>query len=176
MQSLVKFICRIGIENDPAAHRKDDASVADGGRADGDVELEAAVVGDPLDDETTVGPQAKVELRDELITLLAAGHETTATALAFAFDLLTHNPEVLARLRDEHGYCEGCAREAITMLESMGISVEFSHHEGGPGQQEIDLRHTDALTMADSVMTFRLAVREIAARNGVHATFMPKPI
>jgi glutamine synthetase len=58
----------------------------------------------------------------------------------------------------------------------MGIPVEYSFHEDAPGQQEIDLRHTDALTMADSVMTFRLAVREIAARNGVHATFMPKPV
>ena len=58
----------------------------------------------------------------------------------------------------------------------MGIPVEYSFHEDAPGQQEIDLRHTDALTMADSVMTFRLAVREIAARNGAHATFMPKPL
>ena len=47
-------------------------------------------------------------------------------------------------------------REAITMLESMGISVEFSHHEGGPGQQEIDLRYADALSTADNIMTFRM--------------------
>ena len=58
----------------------------------------------------------------------------------------------------------------------MGIPVEYSFHEDAPGQQEIDLRHTDALTMADSMMTFRLAVREVAAREGVHATFMPKPL
>ena len=64
----------------------------------------------------------------------------------------------------------------IRTLETMGIPVEYSFHEDAPGQQEIDLRHTDALTMADSVMTFRLAVREIAGRNGVHATFMPKPL
>jgi glutamine synthetase len=66
-------------------------------------------------------------------------------------------------------------REAITMLESMGISVEFSHHEGGPGQQEIDLRYADALTTADNVMTFRTVVREVALSQGIWASFMPKP-
>ena len=66
-------------------------------------------------------------------------------------------------------------REAITMLESMGISVEFSHHEGGPGQQEIDLRYADALTTADNVMTFRTVVREVALSQDIWASFMPKP-
>ena len=66
-------------------------------------------------------------------------------------------------------------REAITMLEAMGISVEFSHHEGGPGQQEIDLRYADALTMADNIMTFRYVVKEVALTQGVRASFMPKP-
>jgi glutamine synthetase len=66
-------------------------------------------------------------------------------------------------------------REAISMLESMGISVEFSHHEGGPGQQEIDLRYADALTTADNVMTFRTVIREVALTQGVWASFMPKP-
>jgi glutamine synthetase len=66
-------------------------------------------------------------------------------------------------------------REAITMLESMGISVEFSHHEGGPGQQEIDLRYADALSTADNIMTFRTVIREVALSQGVWATFMPKP-
>jgi glutamine synthetase len=66
-------------------------------------------------------------------------------------------------------------REAITMLEQMGISVEFSHHEGGPGQQEIDLRYADALTTADNVMTFRMVVREVALSQGIWASFMPKP-
>ena len=67
-------------------------------------------------------------------------------------------------------------REAITMLESMGISVEFSHHEGGPGQQEIDLRYADALTTADNIMTFRVVVKEVALSQGIYATFMPKPL
>ena len=58
----------------------------------------------------------------------------------------------------------------------MGIPVEYSHHEDAPSQHEIDLRYTDALTMADNVMTFRLVVREVALEAGVHATFMPKPL
>ncbi|RYE75762.1 MAG: glutamine synthetase, partial [Myxococcales bacterium] len=66
-------------------------------------------------------------------------------------------------------------REAITMLEQMGISVEFSHHEGGPGQQEIDLRYADALTTADNIMTFRTVVREVALGQDIWASFMPKP-
>jgi len=66
-------------------------------------------------------------------------------------------------------------RDVITMLEQMGISVEFSHHEAAPGQHEIDLRYADALTMADNIMTFRVVVREVAVSQGVHATFMPKP-
>jgi glutamine synthetase len=66
-------------------------------------------------------------------------------------------------------------REAITMLEQMGISVEFSHHEGGPGQQEIDLRYADALSTADNIMTFRTVIREVALSQGVWASFMPKP-
>jgi glutamine synthetase len=66
-------------------------------------------------------------------------------------------------------------RHAIETLEAMGISVEFSHHEGAPGQQEIDLRYADALTMADNVMTFRYVVKEVALTQGVRASFMPKP-
>jgi glutamine synthetase len=57
----------------------------------------------------------------------------------------------------------------------MGISVEYSHHENAPGQQEIDLRYADALSMADNVMTFRYLIKEIALKEGVRASFMPKP-
>ncbi|RNE49547.1 glutamine synthetase family protein [Corynebacterium alimapuense] len=66
-------------------------------------------------------------------------------------------------------------REAMVALESMGIATEFSHHEAAPGQQEIDLRHADALTMADSLMTFRFLIKQVAVNSGVRATFMPKP-
>ncbi len=67
-------------------------------------------------------------------------------------------------------------RETILTLESMGIAVEYSHHEVAPSQHEIDLQYTDALSMADAAMTYRLATKEIAMKHGVYATFMPKPI
>ncbi|MGZ4756270.1 MAG: glutamine synthetase family protein [Acidimicrobiia bacterium] len=67
-------------------------------------------------------------------------------------------------------------KRTILTLEQMGIPVEYSFHENGPSQHEIDLRYTDALTMADNVMTFRTVVRQVAQDLGVHATFMPKPI
>ncbi len=67
-------------------------------------------------------------------------------------------------------------KQTILTLEAMGIPVEYSFHELGPSQHEIDLRYTDALTMADNVMTFRLVVKEVAQDLGVYATFMPKPL
>ncbi len=67
-------------------------------------------------------------------------------------------------------------RDTILALESMGIHVEYSHHEVAPSQHEIDLRYAEALTMADHAMTYRLTVKEIALAHGVYATFMPKPI
>ena len=67
-------------------------------------------------------------------------------------------------------------RETVLNLEEMGIGVESSHHEAAPSQHEIDLRYTDALTMADNAITYRLVVKEIAMKNGVYATFMPKPL
>ena len=84
---------------------------------------------------------------------------------------------------DQYGYFDNAPngvghdfrRQAIMMLEAMGISVEYSHHEGGPGQQEIDLRYADALTTADNLMTFRLVMQEVALEQGLFASFMPKP-
>jgi glutamine synthetase len=67
-------------------------------------------------------------------------------------------------------------RDTVLTLEAMGIDVEYSHHEVAPSQHEIDLRYTDALTMADAAMTYRLVVKEIAMAHGVYATFMPKPV
>ena len=80
------------------------------------------------------------------------------------FDLTTH--DLASQLR----------RETVLTLEDMGIPVEYSQHEDAPSQHEIDLRYTDAMTMADTVMTVRMVVKEVAARNGVMATFMPKPL
>jgi glutamine synthetase len=67
-------------------------------------------------------------------------------------------------------------RRTISVLETMGIPVEYSFHEDSPSQHEIDLRYTDALTMADQIMTFRLVVRELALEQGRFASFMPKPL
>ena len=67
-------------------------------------------------------------------------------------------------------------RETVLALEAMGIEVEYSHHEVGPSQHEIDMRYTDALQMADNVMTYRTVVKEVAHKHGYYATFMPKPL
>ncbi|MGO1738326.1 MAG: type I glutamate--ammonia ligase [Actinomycetaceae bacterium] len=101
----------------------------------------------------------------------------------YLFDEIT-DPAATLVPADRAGYFDHVARgtshdfrrEAITTLEEMGIPVEFSHHEGGPGQNEIDLRFADALSMADNVMTFRTVIKEVAMRQGMTATFMPKPM
>lgn len=67
-------------------------------------------------------------------------------------------------------------RDTVLALEAMGIDIEYSHHEVGPSQHEIDMRYKDALEMADQVITYRIVVKEIAEQNGVYATFMPKPL
>lgn len=67
-------------------------------------------------------------------------------------------------------------RETVLALEKMGIDVEYSHHEVAPSQHEVDMRYKDALEMADSVITYKVVVKEIANKFGVYATFMPKPI
>ena len=67
-------------------------------------------------------------------------------------------------------------RETVLTLEEMGIGVEYSHHEAASSQHEIDMRYSDAMTMADNVMTYRLVVKQIALQKGVYATFMPKPV
>ncbi len=89
-----------------------------------------------------------------------------------------------ATLLDDAGYFDmvdddlgtELRQKTMTALASMGITVECGHHEVAPSQHEIDLRYTDALTMADQVMTYRYLVREVARRHNVHATFMPKPV
>jgi glutamine synthetase len=67
-------------------------------------------------------------------------------------------------------------RETVLALEQLGIDVSFTHHEVGPSQHEIDMRHAGALKMADDCMTYRITVKEIALKYGWHATFMPKPL
>ena len=94
------------------------------------------------------------------------------------------SPELPIETLDQGGYFDltpldiasDLRRETVLNLEKMGIGVEYSHHEVGPSQHEIDLRYGDALTMADNAMTYRLVVKEVAMRHGVYATFMPKPL
>jgi len=91
-----------------------------------------------------------------------------------------HDPTPL----DQGGYFEqepselasDLRRETVLMLSEMGIRVKFSHHEVAWSQHEIDIQHTDALTMADQVMTAKFVIKAVAERHGVYATFMPKPI
>jgi glutamine synthetase len=71
---------------------------------------------------------------------------------------------------------ENCRREIVLTLESMGFEIEASHHEVAIGQHEIDFKYADAITAADNIMTFKLVVKTIARKYGLHATFMPKPI
>ncbi len=100
--------------------------------------------------------------------------------LEFFYFKSSDKPEVL----DQGGYFDltpldvasDLRRQTVLTLEAMGIGVEYSHHEVAPSQHEIDLRYTDALTMADAAMTYRLVVKEVAMAHGVYATFMPKPI
>ncbi|MHC1786491.1 MAG: type I glutamate--ammonia ligase [Christensenellales bacterium] len=74
----------------------------------------------------------------------------------------------------DHG--EGVRREVCMALEEMGFEIEASHHEAAPGQHEIDFKYTDALRTADNIISFKLAVKTLASRSGLHATFMPKPL
>ncbi|NWG03252.1 MAG: glutamine synthetase [Syntrophaceae bacterium] len=98
----------------------------------------------------------------------------------FYFQRSTGKPEAL----DQGGYFDltpldvasDLRKQTITILEEMGIPVEYSHHEVAPSQHEIDLKYRDALTMADSTMIYRLIVKEVALKNNVYASFMPKPI
>ena len=94
------------------------------------------------------------------------------------------NGQPTTKTSDDAGYFDldpldhggSTRREICLMLEKMGYEVEASHHEVARGQHEIDFKYGDALRTADNVMTFKLAVKTIAQKNGLHATFMPKPI
>jgi len=98
----------------------------------------------------------------------------------FYFQKSTGKPEVL----DQGGYFDltpldvasDLRKQTVMVLDEMGVPVEYSHHEAAPSQHEIDLKYRDALTMADSTMIYRLVVKEVALKNNVHASFMPKPI
>lgn len=87
-------------------------------------------------------------------------------------------------LNDQGGYFdlaptdlgENCRRDIVLVLEEMGFEIEASHHEVAPGQHEIDFKYADAIRAADQIQTFKLVVKTIARKHGLHATFMPKPL
>ncbi|BCJ85716.1 hypothetical protein skT53_07010 [Effusibacillus dendaii] len=97
---------------------------------------------------------------------------------------LDEQGEPLMEVNDKGGYFdlapldlgENCRREIVLTLEAMGFEIEASHHEVAIGQHEIDFKYADAVTAADNIMTFKLVVKTIARKYGLHATFMPKPI
>ncbi len=134
------------------------------------------------------GKASPADPRNVLRRTLAKAAEmgyTCYTHPEIEFFLFTSQPEkgVAPVPVDQGGYFDHTPavvghdfrRQAITTLEAMGVSVEFSHHEGAPGQQEIDLRDADALSTADNIMTFRHVIKEVALNQGFFASFMPKP-
>ncbi|UCZ51634.1 type I glutamate--ammonia ligase [Bacillus shivajii] len=92
--------------------------------------------------------------------------------------------EPTLELNDKGGYFdlaptdlgENCRRDIVLELEDMGFEIEASHHEVAPGQHEIDFKYADAITTCDNIQTFKLVVKTIARKHGLHATFMPKPL
>ncbi len=97
---------------------------------------------------------------------------------------LDEKGEPTLELNDSGGYFdlapvdlgENCRRDIVLELEEMGFEVEASHHEVAPGQHEIDFKYADAVTACDNIQTFKLVVKTIARKHGLHATFMPKPL
>lgn len=97
---------------------------------------------------------------------------------------LDSNGRPTSEVNDEGGYFDwapldlggNCRREIVVTLEEMGFEIEASHHEVAPGQHEIDFKYADAIEAADNIATFRLVVKTIARKHGLHATFMPKPV
>ncbi|MDR2703309.1 MAG: glutamine synthetase family protein, partial [Cellulomonadaceae bacterium] len=138
---------------------------------------------------TPDGEPASVDPRNILKRTLARASDQGFTCYThpevefYLFEPATNPNDPLVPV-DRGGYFDHLARgtttdfrrAAITMLEQVGIPVEYSHHEAGPGQNEIDLRYDDALTTADNLMTLRTVVKEAALEQGVLATFMPKPL
>jgi glutamine synthetase len=112
------------------------------------------------------------------------GYRMKAGPEAEFFLFQMKNGEPTTESHDSAGYFdlspvdlgEDVRREIVLALEAMGFHVEAAHHEVAPGQHEIDFRYDDVLTTADNISTFRFVVKNVATRNGLHATFMPKPI
>ncbi len=116
----------------------------------------------------------------EKMKKLGFDHFYAGPELEYFYFKSSEKPEII----DEGGYFDltpldmasNLRRETVLALKQLGINVEYSHHEVAPSQHEIDMRYDDGLKMADNVVTYRLTVKEIASKNGVFASFMPKPL
>jgi glutamine synthetase len=127
----------------------------------------------------------RVNLKRIIAEAQAQGYEMNVGPEAEFFMFLkdAHNRPTL-ETHDKAGYFdlapvdlgEDARREMVLTLQQMGFEIEASHHEVAPGQHEIDFKYADAITTADRVVTFRIVVRTVAQKHGLHATFMPKPI
>jgi glutamine synthetase len=126
----------------------------------------------------------RTTLKKVIAMAAAKGYSMNAGPEAEFFLFQTKNGIPTTETHDSAGYFdlspidlgEDVRREIVLALEAMGFHVEAAHHEVAPGQHEIDFRYDDVLTTADNISTFRFVVKNVAIRNGLHATFMPKPI
>ena len=126
----------------------------------------------------------RTTLKKVIAKAAAKGYAMKAGPEAEFFLFQTRNGVPTTETHDAAGYFdlspvdmgEDVRREIVLALEAMGFHVEAAHHEVAPGQHEIDFRYDDVLTTADNISTFRFVVKNVAIRNGLHATFMPKPI
>jgi glutamine synthetase len=126
----------------------------------------------------------RTTLKKVIAQAAAMGYAMKAGPEAEFFLFQTKNGEPTTESHDAASYFdlspvdqgEDVRREIVLALEAMGFHVDAAHHEVAPGQHEIDFRYDDVLTTADNISTFRFVVKNVAIRNGLHATFMPKPI
>jgi glutamine synthetase len=126
----------------------------------------------------------RMTLKRVIAMAAAKGYQMKAGPEAEFFLFQTRNGVPTTESHDAASYFdlspvdqgEDVRREIVLALEAMGFHVEAAHHEVAPGQHEIDFRYDDVLTTADNISTFRFVVKNVAIRNGLHATFMPKPI
>ncbi|KMY49533.1 type I glutamate--ammonia ligase [Peribacillus loiseleuriae] len=139
---------------------------------------------------TTEGTPFSGDPRTNLKRVLAEAKEMGFTEFnlgpepEFFLFKLDANGEPTLELNDRGGYFdlaptdsgENCRRDIVLELEEMGFEIEASHHEVAPGQHEIDFKYADAVSACDNIQTFKLVVKTIARKHGLHATFMPKPL
>jgi len=126
----------------------------------------------------------RMTLKKVIALAAAKNYQMKAGPEAEFFLFQTRNGVPTTESHDAAGYFdlspvdqgEDVRREIVLALEAMGFHVEAAHHEVAPGQHEVDFRYDDVLTTADNISTFRFVVKNVAIRNGLHATFMPKPI